>query len=61
MSAPPAPKRPVFAPKLFTTFAEGYRLADLRGDTVAGLTVAIVALPLATPASGWSPRSSPAS
>ena len=47
MSTPPPPKRPVFAPKLFTAFAEGYRLADLRGDTLAGLTVAIVALPLA--------------
>ena len=27
-------------------FREGYRLADLRADAVAGLTVAIVALPL---------------
>ena len=47
MSTTPKRKRPVFLPKLITTFAEGYRLADLRGDSVAGLTVAIVALPLA--------------
>lgn len=36
-----------FHPKLLTVFAEGYRLSDLRADSVAGLTVAIVALPLA--------------
>ena len=34
MSTNPAPKRPVFVPKLFTTFAEGYRLPDLRADTL---------------------------
>lgn len=39
---PPAP----LAPKILTTFAEGYSLADLRRDALAGLTVAIVALPL---------------
>src|SRR5580658_6992054 len=33
-------------PKLATTFAEGYGLADLRRDALAGLTVAVVALPL---------------
>jgi SulP family sulfate permease len=33
-------------PKLFTTFAEGYGLGDLRKDALAGLTVAVVALPL---------------
>ncbi len=33
-------------PKLMTMLAEGYRLDDLRKDAVAGLTVAIVALPL---------------
>lgn len=37
----------MFAPKLFTAFAEGYSLAHLRADGIAGLTVAIVALPLA--------------
>lgn len=36
-----------FHPKLLTVLAEGYRLSDLRADSVAGLTVAIVALPLA--------------
>tara|TARA_R110002020_G_scaffold18983_1_gene65752 strand:+ start:20 stop:1735 length:1716 start_codon:yes stop_codon:yes gene_type:complete len=36
-----------FHPKLLTVLAEGYRLSDLRADGVAGLTVAIVALPLA--------------
>jgi SulP family sulfate permease len=34
-------------PKLLTVLREGYRLPDLRADLVAGLTVAIVALPLA--------------
>ena len=33
-------------PKLFTMFREGYGMADLRADAIAGLTVAIVALPL---------------
>lgn len=37
----------LFEPKLLTIWREGYRLADLRTDAVAGLTVAIVALPLA--------------
>lgn len=36
-----------FTPKLLTVFHEGYRFPDLRADTIAGLTVAIVALPLA--------------
>ena len=36
----------LFTPKLVTVFREGYRLADLRADAFAGLTVAIVALPL---------------
>src|SRR5436305_2636100 len=36
----------LFTPKLVTVFREGYGLADLRADAVAGLTVAIVALPL---------------
>ncbi|MGD8809256.1 MAG: SulP family inorganic anion transporter [Gammaproteobacteria bacterium] len=51
----------LFTPKLVTVFREGYTLAHLRADAVAGLTVAIVALPLsmaiaiasgATPAQG---------
>lgn len=36
-----------FEPKLWTVWREGYGLAELRRDLVAGLTVAIVALPLA--------------
>jgi SulP family sulfate permease len=48
-----------FTPKLFTVLAEGYGGARLRADLLAGLTVAIVALPLAMAlgiASGASPR-----
>src|SRR5438874_7731336 len=48
-----------FTPKLVTIFREGCSAADLRADAVAGLTVAIVALPLAMAlgiASGASPR-----
>ncbi len=36
----------LFTPKLITILREGYGLADLRADAIAGLTVAIVALPL---------------
>lgn len=36
----------LYTPKLVTVIRERYRLADLRADTIAGLTVAIVALPL---------------
>ena len=36
----------LFTPKLVTMLREGYRIADLKADLVAGLTVAIVALPL---------------
>jgi SulP family sulfate permease len=43
-------RQPTFAelylPKLVTVWREGYGFADLRADFVAGLTVAIVALPL---------------
>ncbi len=35
-----------FEPKLFTVLREGYSWADLRADALAGLTVAVVALPL---------------
>ncbi len=48
----------LFTPKLVTVFREGYRFAHLRADLVAGLTVAIVALPLSMAiaiASGASP------
>jgi len=40
-------KPPVFLPKLLSAWREGYGLNELRGDALAGLTVAIVALPLA--------------
>src|ERR1700760_877306 len=36
----------LYSPKLVTILREGYGLAALRADIVAGLTVAIVALPL---------------
>ena len=43
-------RRPSFAelysPKLLTVLREGYDLSDFRADLIAGLTVAIVALPL---------------
>lgn len=35
-----------FVPKILTVLREGYRWRDLRADALAGLTVAIVALPL---------------
>jgi len=47
-----------YTPKLLTVFREGYSAATFRADAVAGLTVAIVALPLAMAlgiASGASP------
>lgn len=37
----------LFIPKLFTVLREGYGPRDLRSDAISGLTVAIVALPLA--------------
>lgn len=51
----------LFTPKLITVLREGYTMANFRADCMAGLTVAIVALPLsmaiaigshATPAQG---------
>ena len=50
---------PEFEPKLLTVLREGYGLAALRADAMAGLTVAIVALPLAMAlaiASGTTPE-----
>lgn len=47
-----------FTPKLITVLREGYSVSTLRADAIAGLTVAIVALPLAMAlgiASGASP------
>ena len=48
-----------FTPKLLTVFREGYGAGELKADLIAGLTVAIIALPLAMAlgiASGASPR-----
>ncbi|WP_448097607.1 SulP family inorganic anion transporter [Luteibacter yeojuensis] len=48
-----------YLPKLYTVLSEGYRWRDLRSDAIAGLTVAIVALPLAMAlaiASGTTPE-----
>ena len=48
MSARPSSKRlHEFEPKTIAVFRAGYGLADLRADAIAGLTVAIIALPLA--------------
>jgi hypothetical protein len=52
-----------YVPKLFTVLRQGYGVADFRADLVAGLTVAIVALPLAMAlaiASGTTPEKGPA-
>ena len=49
----------LFEPKLLTVLREGYTLPDLRRDAIAGLTVAVVALPLAMAlaiASGTTPE-----
>lgn len=60
--AHPQPSRPTFAelftPKLVTVLREGYDLPKFQRDLIAGLTVAIVALPLSMAiaiASGVSP------
>ncbi len=55
----PAALTDLFTPKLVTVLREGYGLADLRADILAGLTVAIVALPLSMAiaiASGTTPE-----
>ena len=46
-TSPPTTATPAqFLPKIFTVLREGYGVGDLRADVLAGLTVAIVALPL---------------
>ncbi|MBD1202988.1 MAG: SulP family inorganic anion transporter [Rhodobacteraceae bacterium] len=45
-AAPTPPPDPEFLPKIVTVLREGYGLRALRADALAGLTVAIVALPL---------------
>lgn len=55
---PPDARWTAYTPKLITVFREGYTFEQLRKDALAGLTVAIVALPLAMAlgiASGASP------
>jgi SulP family sulfate permease len=55
----PEAAREVLTPKLVTAFREGYSLRALGDDALAGLTVAIVALPLAMAiaiASGTTPE-----
>ncbi|MGQ0798743.1 MAG: SulP family inorganic anion transporter [Pseudomarimonas sp.] len=50
---------PLYVPKLYTTLRRGYSLESLRADALAGLTVAVVALPLAMAlaiASGTTPE-----
>lgn len=57
-SAARSPAWQLFVPKLVTVLRHGYGAADLRQDLLAGLTVAIVALPLSMAlaiASGASP------
>ncbi|MSO72358.1 MAG: sodium-independent anion transporter [Rhodospirillaceae bacterium] len=57
-TAPP-PAWHLYVPKLITSLREGYGLADFRADAVSGLTVAIIALPLAMAlgiASGTTPE-----
>ena len=49
----------LYRPKLFTAFVEGYGLSQAKADVAAGLTVAVVALPLSMAiavASGVSPE-----
>ncbi|WP_421931771.1 SulP family inorganic anion transporter [Phenylobacterium sp.] len=49
----------LFVPKSVTVLRQGYSLSDVRGDVIAGLTVAIVAMPLAMAlaiASGTTPE-----
>jgi len=53
-----SPSWHLYIPKLYTVLLRGYGLDDFRHDLIAGLTVAVVALPLAMAlaiASGTSP------
>jgi SulP family sulfate permease len=58
-TAAAAPIWAPYEPKLWTILRRGYSLDDLRHDALAGLTVAVVALPLAMAlaiASGTTPE-----
>ena len=46
MSAPQPEAAEHFTPKLVSALREGYSATQFRADVIAGLTVAIVALPL---------------
>lgn len=46
-SVGPGPRWHLYVPKLVTVLRQGYGVGDLRADIGAGLTVAVVALPLA--------------
>ena len=59
LKSPPPTFRELFTPKLVTLLRDGYGTRDLAADALAGLTVAIVALPLSMAiaiASGLSPE-----
>jgi SulP family sulfate permease len=47
MNSPAPPTWHLFVPKLITVLRQGYSPGDFRHDAIAGLTVAIIALPLA--------------
>ncbi|HNQ92397.1 MAG TPA: SulP family inorganic anion transporter, partial [Alphaproteobacteria bacterium] len=47
LKSSPVPWWHLYIPKLYTALREGYSLRSFRSDTLAGLTVAIVAIPLA--------------
>ena len=56
---PRAPLWHLYVPKLVTVLRRGYHVDDFRHDLISGLTVAIVALPLAMAlaiASGTTPE-----
>ena len=56
--SPPSDPSESFLPKLIEAWREGFTLPQLQGDLLAGITVAIVALPLSMAiaiASGLSP------
>ena len=57
-TANPIPRIEIFQPKLVSRLREGYDLSRFRADAIAGITVAVVALPLSMAiaiASGASP------
>ncbi len=45
-ASPPIPPTDLFTPKLLSVWREGYGVKQFKNDALAGLTVAIVALPL---------------